>query len=301
MENEDAIAEPPVSQSEEDDFDDAFVPCEICDTMVRFSEYASHLRFCVTHGLPPLQRPSHPPPLPPYLQPETWPSLGSNLDYSPLTTPFYRFRYDDETLGMIEIPIPMNILQTVSNAARMRSSGSNVEADGNDDENYDDEEENDDNDDINAEGYNGETLSNELLQIGRSVMPFTQLQLEIIQLTNPIALSTDDNYEFNMLLSEIIGKVEHGIEDVSKVTTLVDQSTLTQEDMCSICQESVSQVSEEDRREIVKTLCNHYFCLECLKPWLSKHRTCPLCMQNMLDMLQPNMSSSSNCESDSPT
>ena len=49
-----------------------------------------------------------------------------------------------------------------------------------------------------------------------------------------------------------------------------------EESECRICLESFS-----DSDEINKTDCQHIFHHECLKAWLQRHNTCPLCRQQL--------------------
>ena len=44
-------------------------------------------------------------------------------------------------------------------------------------------------------------------------------------------------------------------------------------ELCPICREDVKKVR--------KTLCNHFFCDDCLRTWLSNNKTCPICLKDL--------------------
>lgn len=53
---------------------------------------------------------------------------------------------------------------------------------------------------------------------------------------------------------------------------------------CTICLSTFSADQEiESEKELVKIrLCSHTFCKECIYEWLNNHKTCPVCIQNVL-------------------
>lgn len=95
--------------------EDAFVPCELCDTMVRFSEYMSHASTCP--GSDP-----RPPPIPMiHLPPLTFPTSMQNV---------LNVRLEDDEVGLVNIPIPTGLLQTLLErrlAARRQQDQENQE------------------------------------------------------------------------------------------------------------------------------------------------------------------------------
>lgn len=77
----------------------------------------------------------------------------------------------------------------------------------------------------------------------------------------------------------------NGIEDIDSVCKVVTKDHNTSsDDVCAVCMEAVGDINECDR---MITLCKHFFCKECISAWLSKHKTCPLCMTD-LEMLLKN-------------
>eukprot|EP00667_Euglena_gracilis_P010923 EG_transcript_11135 len=49
---------------------------------------------------------------------------------------------------------------------------------------------------------------------------------------------------------------------------------------CPICRDAF-----EEGRRVLRLPCRHLFCEECLRPWLEKSRTCPLCREEITDIL----------------
>ena len=81
----------------------------------------------------------------------------------------------------------------------------------------------------------------------------------------------DNNYEYYSDLTESIGKVHIGVDDIdisAPICTIDDMG----DNICVICQE------DNYTLPIRKTVCNHIFCSECIIPWLKKNHTCPLCL-----------------------
>jgi hypothetical protein len=81
----------------------------------------------------------------------------------------------------------------------------------------------------------------------------------------------DNNYEYYSDLTESMGKVHIGVDDINisaPISTIDDIGDNT----CVICQE------DNYTLPIRKTVCNHIFCSECIIPWLKKNHTCPLCL-----------------------
>ena len=85
-----------------------------------------------------------------------------------------------------------------------------------------------------------------------------------------------DSYEMNNIISELIGRVDHGVIDLNHAISTVDFDEVIDSDnkSCSVCLELFENM---DSNAISKTACNHYFCTPCITKWLKSNRTCPLC------------------------
>ena len=82
-----------------------------------------------------------------------------------------------------------------------------------------------------------------------------------------------DNYEANLRLADLIGKVEVGVKDIDKVSKIINKDTLEDETMCSICIENIKK-SDNNCRELI---CSHKYCDECISKWLATSKRCPVC------------------------
>lgn len=84
-----------------------------------------------------------------------------------------------------------------------------------------------------------------------------------------------NDYEFNLMLSHMMGNVERGVNKIGDVANVVEDIG-DETDVCAICQETFKDI-KQNNMVILKLLCSHIFCNECIKTWLSKHVTCPVC------------------------
>lgn len=96
------------------------------------------------------------------------------------------------------------------------------------------------------------------------------LYSEDILLNNP---ETDElSYEYLTQLCEIIGDHKEGVNDIELVTTHV---VLNEYMTCPIClEDNIVEV-----RKIKQ--CSHAFCHNCIERWLSMHKSCPVCKQDV--------------------
>lgn len=112
--------------------------------------------------------------------------------------------------------------------------------------------------------------------------PFVVFQVSMssfppIVLGNTIANSLND-YEFNTMLGDMIGKVEIGLtaRQKDKISLLLPWN-LYPEEKCPICLDDFKEKKENIRR----LLCNHTFCDECIGNWFRKHKKCPCCLVDL--------------------
>lgn len=110
-----------------------------------------------------------------------------------------------------------------------------------------------------------------------AIDPHSMVLLPQIIPSVPALITPSDTHAFNILLSDMIGTVEVGIPDIDQV--LYKQTDFA-DDVCPICQDSIVEVDH------VKTLCKHSYCAACIRQWLSRHTTCPVCNQDQRDLLQ---------------
>lgn len=70
----------------------------------------------------------------------------------------------------------------------------------------------------------------------------------------------------------------HDVTRVVPYRSVVTDSTTTER--CGICQDAFQEDSPV--RQIRR--CGHYYHLSCIEQWLANHQTCPLCMQNVMEV-----------------
>ena len=93
------------------------------------------------------------------------------------------------------------------------------------------------------------------------------------------AIYDGDDYEFNLMLGELMGKVECGVVDIAKVVTPVSVEEAAQSgNDCPICFEAFPNLESTGA---CKTECNHYFCSPCITKWLGSNKKCPICMHDL--------------------
>ncbi len=109
-------------------------------------------------------------------------------------------------------------------------------------------------------------------------------QYTMITFSEPEEIQMDE-YEFNSVLSEIIGNANIGIPNVDMVCRPICIHDVEQDDICPICREYFLTVHSELGGEIVESTCKHKYCKPCLITWLQNHKKCPVCM---LDLAQKN-------------
>lgn len=86
-----------------------------------------------------------------------------------------------------------------------------------------------------------------------------------------------DSYELNNIIAELVGNVNHGVNNMDDAVVTVDINDVEEDSTCSICLEKFSEI---DNCEIMKTTCDHYFCKECITKWFRDNRKCPLCLHD---------------------
>lgn len=82
-----------------------------------------------------------------------------------------------------------------------------------------------------------------------------------------------DQYEMNLLLGEAMGRVERGVQDVDAIVEPFAPSEVT---ACPVCLERLD-VPRADVPVVRTRACGHAFCRPCIGEWLSCHRRCPVC------------------------
>lgn len=91
-------------------------------------------------------------------------------------------------------------------------------------------------------------------------------------------IATDNYHRYSNLED-----VNKPVKDIDLVAPLISNELIPYDTNCAICQELISNPAR-------KTLCNHFFCSNCLEPWLKElNKTCPSCLTNLEDMYEKNI------------
>ncbi len=83
----------------------------------------------------------------------------------------------------------------------------------------------------------------------------------------------DATFELNLMMQELMGRVEIGVDDIEKATTNVKLENNASIE-CPIC-------LEVQDKFVKRTICKHDFCASCISKWLSKNKTCPICVADI--------------------
>ena len=121
---------------------------------------------------------------------------------------------------------------------------------------------------------------NTVINLGSNIDFNMDSNVRIVNIENML-----DSYEMNNMISELIGNVNHGVnnlEDAIKEISadeLLMSNNMDEDANCSICLDNLIESSNQ----IVKTHCNHYFHKDCITTWLRDNRKCPLCQFDFND------------------
>jgi hypothetical protein len=73
--------------------------------------------------------------------------------------------------------------------------------------------------------------------------------------------------------------VKKPVKNIDLVAPIVLYDSIPEDTYCSICQDKISSNPR-------KTLCNHYYCSDCLIPWLKINKTCPSCLSDLESLIE---------------
>lgn len=91
-----------------------------------------------------------------------------------------------------------------------------------------------------------------------------------------------DDYETNLRIADLIGKVQVGIDDISTVSRMSNKDFLAEDHTCAICLDVLKNSDETS----VELICGHAYCEPCISKWLKSSKKCPVCNADLYDKLQ---------------
>jgi hypothetical protein len=85
-----------------------------------------------------------------------------------------------------------------------------------------------------------------------------------------------NDYEFNLMLGSLMGKVDRGISNMDTISYVITDEKDITDDICAVCQEDLKELFKSEVK-LRKTFCKHIFCEDCITKWLEKNVKCPVC------------------------
>ena len=82
-------------------------------------------------------------------------------------------------------------------------------------------------------------------------------------------------YEELLELEEQMGSVSKGLTE-EQFNQIVKIEAKGLDEVCSICYYNV-----KEGEQVIQLPCRHYFHVDCIKEWLFKERSCPMCKQEI--------------------
>ena len=106
--------------------------------------------------------------------------------------------------------------------------------------------------------------------------PNEEVRAEIARGIDHLRSANEERLTYSEKL-DLLKLSEHKIEQFPRL--FAKDMTVALEEQCHVCLERF----KADTKLLILH-CNHYFCEECIKEWLSKSVTCPVCRKNQLDI-----------------
>ena len=115
-----------------------------------------------------------------------------------------------------------------------------------------------------------------------SLIPLSSSENELFNIL-PILLgeSITDSYEINLEIQEMTGgNVLVPVKEKDKAYTIIEDSDENKynELSCAIC------LDKPDNIHIVRTICNHVYCKDCIDKWFEMNSKCPICKKDFNDI-----------------
>ena len=80
-----------------------------------------------------------------------------------------------------------------------------------------------------------------------------------------------------------VGLTEKQLKDCSYESFDAEELVISNEDICPICHENLIEKTKKENGSLRMLACNHIYCNDCIKTWLSNHKTCPVCKVDLED------------------
>lgn len=95
-----------------------------------------------------------------------------------------------------------------------------------------------------------------------------------------LADASQNTYEGNLRLAETLGSVPVGVSSLDSVSARVAAEAVAEGDVCPICQDGLGNAAGAGLRRLT---CSHTYCEPCIAEWLKSSKKCPVCMAQLED------------------
>ena len=135
-----------------------------------------------------------------------------------------------------------------------------------------------DNDNLHNMEYNMEhnlnnNSTNTVNQIYNGGLMFGLLLFDLCLIIRCVIYRSNYEYGIHRQIEAINNEIYNYNYNTVKILNEIDNED------CSICLEKL--YDEENNKEIISLDCNHLFHKECVDPWITRNRNCPLCKRNI--------------------
>ena len=131
-----------------------------------------------------------------------------------------------------------------------------------------------DNDNLHNMEYNlNNNSTNTVNQKYNGGLMFGLLLFDLCLIIRCVIYRSNYEYGINRQIEAINNEIYNYNYNTVKILNDIDNED------CSICLEKL--YDEENNKEIISLDCNHLFHKECVDPWITRNRNCPLCKRNI--------------------
>ena len=231
--------------------DNNVIPCEYCQELININDYLNHERVCkINYNI-------------------------RNLGFNYVNILNNNHNYSNQLEENINLNNTINIL-----FSNFQNNNSNSEINNNNSEiNNNNSEINNNNSEINNNNSEINNIQNNqnLNIIFPNSNNLFQILFNNLSLPDNYSMFIDSQENEDLFdISERIGNVEKGIDDINTVSSLLQDLKNEEKIWCAICQ-------DYSQSKIRKTMCQHFFCDECISLWLRKSKKCPCCLIDLED------------------
>jgi hypothetical protein len=240
--------------------DDVMIPCDMCDTMVRFTDYNQHSIECLE------QSRAHPARVIVVFGPSGV-MLGGNVAGR-----------DADNYGQVGEDEDEDEVEDEDDGDPDREAEGQAGGDAGADN---------DGGGARRTGQHGDNGLGQLdLNMLRRILQ--QAGPTNPNLMHPLAhlmsyINPPDDYEMNLMIGDMLGRVQRGVADVDNHVDVAAAENFDSCDTCPICCERMQDAMEDGSSRRLASIkgCGHVYCDPCIRTWLAQSTKCPVCMYDL--------------------